>query len=54
MSRNPCVADAEKMKRLLELNPRPLHEGLMETLEWILAHKNIIPEYVKIQGLNNT
>lgn len=41
-------ADVEKMKRLLELNPRPLHQGLMETLEWVLAHENIVPGYVKM------
>jgi len=39
-------ADTEKMRRLLELDPRPFEQGLRETLEWVLLHKNIIPEYI--------
>jgi len=39
-------ADTEKMKRLLELEPRPLEHGLRETLKWVLNNRNIIPSYV--------
>jgi UDP-glucose 4-epimerase/dTDP-L-rhamnose 4-epimerase len=39
-------ADTEKMKRLLELEPRPFDQGLRETLEWILNNRHLVPDYV--------
>ena len=39
-------ADTEKMKKLLELEPRPFEQGLIQTLEWILNNKHLIPVYV--------
>ena len=39
-------ADTRRMKELLGLTPRSLDEGLRETLDWILANINVIPEYV--------
>jgi UDP-glucose 4-epimerase/dTDP-L-rhamnose 4-epimerase len=39
-------ADTERMKRLLELDPRPFEQGLRHTFEWVLNNKHLIPEYV--------
>jgi len=39
-------ADTEKMKRLLELEPRSFEQGLRQTFEWILNNKHLIPDYV--------
>lgn len=39
-------ADTEKMKRLLELEPRPFEQGLRETFKWVLAIKHLIPSYI--------
>lgn len=39
-------ADTAKMKRLLELEPRPFEQGLRETFKWILANRHLISGYV--------
>jgi nucleoside-diphosphate-sugar epimerase len=39
-------ADTEKMKRLLELEPRPFEQSLRQTFEWLLNNKHLIPNYV--------
>jgi UDP-glucose 4-epimerase/dTDP-L-rhamnose 4-epimerase len=39
-------SDTEKMRRSLELEPRPFEQGLRQTLEWIKHNKHLIPSYV--------
>jgi UDP-glucose 4-epimerase/dTDP-L-rhamnose 4-epimerase len=39
-------SDTEKMRRSLELEPRPFEQGLRQTLEWIKHNKHLVPSYV--------